>query len=241
MEFDCIIPYGPNDKNVINLCIEYAKKNLIGLRNIYIISYDKDFSNPLSKTINEDIFPFNKNKISKVINPDRAGWYLQQLIKLYSYKIINDLTEYYLILDSDTIFLKPTKFFDNAKPLYNFGTEYHCHYFEHMNKLHPSLKKSSSKSGICHHMIFKKNILNSLFKLIEEYHNKEFWEVFIEKTIGINSHSIASEYEIYFTYIHIYFSDSFKIRQLKYQDLPTIDFSNINDNDYISNHFYMRK
>ena len=34
--------------------------------------------------IDENIFPFNKKYIENYINPDRYGWYLQQLLKLYA-------------------------------------------------------------------------------------------------------------------------------------------------------------
>lgn len=241
MYFDCVIPYGPNDKNIINVCINYASKNLIGLRNIYVISYDKDFSHNLSKTIDENLFPFNKKDIEKIVNPNRSGWYLQQLLKMYAHKVIDNLSEYFLIIDSDTIFLKPTEFFENEIPLYNFSFENNIPYFIHMKKLHPSLKKVSDKSGICHHIMFKQEYLNSLFKLVEDFHSQSFWEVFIDKIEGINSHAVASEYEIYFNYIHIYYPNNFKLRYLKYKDVETIDFQNKNNNFYVSNHHYIRK
>ena len=37
--FDIVIPVGPYDKLCIYKQIEYTKKNVIGYRNIYIISY----------------------------------------------------------------------------------------------------------------------------------------------------------------------------------------------------------
>jgi hypothetical protein len=241
MEFDCIIPYGPNDWNIINSCIEYTRKNVINLRNIYVISYDKNFYHPLAITISEDLFPFCKTDILNIINDkNRSGWYLQQLIKLYSHTIIKDLSEYFLIIDSDVIFLKPTTFFEDNLPLYNYSYENHSFYFEHMNKLHFSLKKVSNLSGICHHIIFKQEYLNTLFKLIEDFHNKIFWKVFLEKLKDINHSSGASEYEMYFNYLHIYYPKSFKIRHLKYTDDCKIDLRNVKDNHYVANHHYLK-
>ena len=37
--FDIVIPLGPDDKSIIEKQIEYTKKNVIGYRNIYLISY----------------------------------------------------------------------------------------------------------------------------------------------------------------------------------------------------------
>jgi len=49
--------------------------------------------------------------------------------------IITQLLDKYLVIDADTFFLKPTKFIENGKCLYNYGTEYEMPYFIHMKKL----------------------------------------------------------------------------------------------------------
>jgi hypothetical protein len=239
MLYDCVIPYGPNDQSMINLCIENARKNLVDLRNIYIVSYDKNFQHPLSTTIDEKIYPFQMEDVKKYINPERTGWYLQQLLKMYSHKAIPELSEYFLILDSDTIFNKRTEMFYKNTPLYNVGTEYHLPYFKHMNKLLPELRKISPHSGICHHMIFNQNILNEIFHKVEERYQEKFWIKFLEFAKESNHTSGASEYEIYFTYLHIFHPLQFKIRFLKWQNV-----SNPNkitqDLDYGSIHWYAR-
>ena len=236
--FDIVIPVGPNDINKINKMINYTKTNIIGYRNIYIISNTIININDCI-FINENIFPFNINTISDYLgNTDRNGWYLQQLLKFYCSFVIDNILNNYLVIDADTFFLKPTVFFKNCLPLYNSGTEFHYPYFEHMNKLHPTLKKSIQLSGICHHMMFQKKILNMLFELVEKYHNKKFWECFL---LFITPYNIlgsgASEYEIYFNYINIYHKDSFIIRNLKWENLTNI--INNCDLDYISCHWYL--
>jgi hypothetical protein len=143
--FDIVIPIGPNDTNVIDKMIEHTKKNIIGYRHIYLVSYDPNIKFENCITIDENIFPFNKNVIANYLGQnDRLGWYLQQLIKLYSGFIIKGILNNYLIIDSDTFFLKFTTFFKNKLPLYNFGTEFNIPYFDHMHKLHPSLYKQTN-------------------------------------------------------------------------------------------------
>ena len=156
-KFDIVIPVGPNDKNIIEKQIEYTKKNIIGYRNIYLICYDPNIKIDNCITINEKIFPFTIETVQKFHGKlKRNGWYLQQLLKLYSGLIIPDILERYLVIDSDTFFLKPTSFIKNNKCLYNFGKEYHKPYFIHMFRLHETLQKmDKNKSGICHHMIFE--------------------------------------------------------------------------------------
>ncbi len=243
--FDIVIPVGPNDINVINKMIEHTQQYIIGYRNIYLVSFDPTINFKNCITINENIFPFNKNIIANYLgNNDRLGWYLQQLIKLYASFYIEELLDNYLIIDCDTFFLKKTSFFDeNDLPLYNHGEEYHIGYFEHMSKLHPTLNRYKNEmSGICHHMIFQKSILKDLFKLVEDYHNNEkpFYKIFLEN-IDTNIISSASEYEIYFNYLCIYKQDKFKIRKLNYIDISLNNYYNHINNgyDYISCHHYI--
>lgn len=244
-DFDIIIPLGPNDLNKIEIMFNNTKKNIIGYNKIYIITNKSNF-NKLEKyeniiLIDEDIFDFNINYINSLknnIDKKRSGWYFQQLIKLYASFYIQELLPNYLVIDSDTNFLKPTKFFDNQLPLYNFGTENHKPYFTHMQKIHPSLYKKSNVSGICHHMMFQKNIIQQLFYLVESYHNKKFYEIFLENVLNNEwPNSGASEYELYFNYLHLYHNNKFKIRELKWTNSSRLN--NNNEYDYISCHWYL--
>jgi hypothetical protein len=235
IEFDIVIPVGPNDINKIYKMIEYTKKNIIGYRNIYIVS-SVIITIENCIFINENIFSFN---IEKYLNKtNRNGWYLQQLIKLYAGKIIKNILENYLVLDSDTFFLKPTTFFMGNKPLYNTGTQFHLPYFEHMYKLHPSLQKQNNNSGISHHIIIQNKVINRLFDLVENFHKQPFWEVFL-KVINPNEilGSGASEYEIYFNFIHIFEQSNFIIRNLNWTDSRTIPINS--EFDYVSCHWYL--
>lgn len=242
--FDIIICVGPNDNDVIYNMIPYTKKNIIGYRNIYLICANPTINIEGTITIDENIFPFNiNNLIQKFGNKNRNGWYLQQLLKLYSGSVIPGILENYLIIDSDTHFLKPTSFIDrDGKYIYTIGSEYHKPYFNHMNKLHPSLKKTHPCSGIVHHMIVNNNHLNSLMNLIETNHNgNPFWEIFINMVDPTDfPHSGASEYEIYFNYMNIYHQNDIIIRELNWKNASSINDSNKHC-DYVSIHWYMRR
>ena len=236
--FDIVIPIGPNDITNVGIMIEKTIKNIIGYRNIYLVSYDPNIKFDNCITIDENIFPFNKNTLAKYLGfSDRLGWYLQQLIKFYSGFTIKGILNNYLVIDSDTYFLKFTTFFKNKLPLYNIGFECNMPYFEHMYKLHPSLRKQTNYSGICHHMMFQKNIVAELFNLIERHHKESFYISFL-KCINTNNilGSGASEYEIYFNYIHIYHKDKFSIRELKWEN-TNLEKNNL---DYISCHWYIK-
>jgi FkbM family methyltransferase len=240
--FDIIIPVGPCDKDIIYKQIEYTKKNIIGYRYIYLLCYDPTININGCITIDENIFPFTLDSVSKFHGKiDRNGWYLQQLLKLYAGIIIPDILERYLVIDSDTFFLKPTIFVENNKCLYNFGTEYHTPYFEHMFKLDKDLIKVNKHiSGICHHMMFETKYINELITKIEENHNDTFYNVFLKLVSDSNTClSGASEYEIYFNYMLKNHSDKITIRRLTHNNVNCL--LNIpSQYDYISYHWYLR-
>ena len=238
--FDIVIPVGPYDKLCIYKQIEYTKKNVIGYRNIYIISYDPTISINGCITINENIFPFSIKTV-KNFHGDliRNGWYLHQLLKIYALLIIPDILDRCLILDSDTFFLQPTVFInDNNECLYNYGHEYHEPYFHHMLKLDSGLVKvDKNKSGICHHMMFEKTYLNEIINKIEENHNDKFYNIFLKLVTDVQRAG-ASEYEIYFNYMLKYHSDKIKIRLLKWTNAKNIPPKELNY-DYVSIHWHM--
>jgi len=238
--YDIVIPVGPNDINIITEQIKYTKMNIIGRRNIYLICYDPTINIDNCITINENIFPFDMETVRKYHGKlDRNGWYLQQLLKLYAGNVIPDILDKYLVIDSDTFFLKPTIFMEDNKCLYNFGREYHNPYFQHMSKLDINLKKvHPHMSGICHHMIFETKYVNELISNIEKTHNDTFYNVFL-KNVTDTKGSGASEYEIYFNYMIANHPAEIQIRQLNWKNTNKLVASN--DLDYISYHWYMRR
>lgn len=239
--FDIIIPVGPNDANIIKQQIVYTKKNIVGYRNIYLVVSDSSLSIEGCITISETIFPFSIQTIENIHGKSsRCGWYLQQLIKLYAGNIIPGILEKYLVIDSDTHFLKPTRFINLNKSLYAYGTEFHKPYFEHMKRLESSfVKVDKSNSGICHHMLFETIYINEIIHLVESKHNDSFYNVFIKQvntTDFINSG--ASEYELYYNYMLKFHSDKIMVRPLKWDNLRKLSNSGIND--YESIHWHSR-
>lgn len=245
MSFDIIIPVGPHDMNKIQTQIQYTKKNIIGYRNIYIVSSNPELKVDGCIIISEEIYPFTKKDVEmRHGKSDRNGWYLQQLIKLYAGKVITEILPKYLVIDSDTFFLKPTSFVDinDGKCLYNYSDkENHLPYFEHMSRLHEKFIKIHIHSGICHHMMFEQKYITEIFDITEERNKKPFWISFLEmvnENYRHNNMSGASEYELYFNYIHNYHSDKIKIRKLEWENLN--NWNKITSlYDYVSFHWYM--
>ena len=242
--FDIVIPLGPNDKLIIDKQLEYTKKNIIGYRRIFIISCDDTLQFDGCTTISERIFPFSMETVSKFHGKiSRNGWYLQQLLKLYAGLVIPDILEQYLVVDSDTFFIKPTYFYKDGKPLYNYSSENHKPYFTHMNLLHSDLNKiDNNKSGICHHMIFENKYIKELFDMVESYHfnTNPFYDIFLNCVTEYKD-SGASEYEMYFNFMLSKHPNDIIIRYLPNKSIYNlINLESHKKVDYVSCHWYSR-
>lgn len=249
MSFDIVILLGPNERNNISKQIECTKKNVIGYRNIYIITNNYDnLEIPGCKIIDENIFPFKMTDVAGVFNryngkKNRNGWYLQQILKLYASLVIDELLDNYLVIDADVFFLKPTEFLIDNKYAFTTSNENHPPYFDHMVKLHESFIKQTTFSGISHHMIFNRQIIKEIIDLVETTHNRPFWIMFIESVDEHKKYDInydeagASEYELYFNYMLLNHKDKMIIRQLNWSNKRynyKVNINNNNQEDYVS-------
>ena len=221
-DFDIVITVGPDDIPNLHKQVEFAKKNIIGYRNIYLISYDPSLNISGCITVDEAIFPFNIETVACEHAPHKRNrWYLQKLLKLYAGLVIPDIMDRYLVVECDHFFLHPTSFVQKGICLYSYGSEFHIPYFQHMIKLHPAFNKMTQISGICNHMVFETKYINEIITMVEGFHSKEFYMVFLSSvaTSEIPKYG-ASEYELYFNYMLAYHKDCIIIRKL---ENPTMD------------------
>tara|TARA_B100000902_G_scaffold394664_1_gene451453 strand:- start:943 stop:1758 length:816 start_codon:yes stop_codon:yes gene_type:complete len=233
MTFDIFIPVGPNDFGIIDYSLKNNKKKIDSFNDVYLFSEYKNFNVKGAENIDENFFPFSKNEvIERVENKSRAGWIYQQLVGLY-YPYLQKNSEYVLVLDSDVFFTKKIKFFNRGKGIFTVGKENHEPYFEHMRQLHPKIVKVDEYSGISHHMLYKKEVLISMFEMIENLHEKEFYKIYIEK-LNPNESSPSADYEIYYNYALNFYSRYYDIRKLSWTNLEKLSFNCLIDYDMVS-------
>jgi len=217
-QLDVVIPLGPKDEDMINRCIRSVREHVVGVRNIYVIS-KKTIDVSGAAFINENVFPFSYEYVLSKTSETKAGWYLQQLLKFYAPLFITNILENVLIVDADTVFNKRTKFLDNGKQLYDRVMEpSHQPYLDHMLKLHPSFTQwKKNTSGITNVMLFNRKILIELIERVEEYHQTDFWDAFLDSVV-LKTASGASEYEIYFNYVMNNKQDIVRVRPLQWNN-----------------------
>ena len=148
-------------------------------------------------------------------------------------------------MDADVVFLKPVSFLQkNGAGLYATGSEYYQPYFEHATRLLPGLKKLYPQySGIAHHMLFQKPVLDDLCKLILVEHQCEPW-IAIARAIPTKNGSITlsalSEYEIYFNFVFAR-TNQVKIRPLCWKNISELKYNHktaLHDYDYVAIHIW---
>jgi len=232
---DVVIPCHEKDKRTLDLVIQGIAKNGVNIRRIIIIS--KQPLSELAEWISEDTFPFTKYDIGlaiahgdkvlgkKLSQSWRMGWYYQQFLKLYAPFVIENISPNVLVLDADTIFLNPVEFMnEKGEPYFNVGREYCKPYFEHAAKLldepYTITKLFPNYSGICHHMLLQKPVLEDLFEKIEKKSGKTTWETLCYHIdLAKFKKSAMSEYEIYFNFI-MSRTNQATIRKLKWKNAP---------------------
>lgn len=226
---DVVIPVHEKDTRTLDDVISGIRSHCKNVRRVITVSAAPYTDQ--AEWFDESLYPFSKHDIATMLRQEvlhnsnaqlpRLGWIYQQLLKLYAPLVIPDISTNVLMVDADTIFLNDVEFIDaDGHALYATGDEYHKPYFEHMKNLFlekPLKRVFEQHSGIANHMLFQKDVIQELFRLIEQDHGQEAWKVLVQhispkQMLG----SGISEYEIYFNFIFSRYSHV-KLRPLSWK------------------------
>ena len=93
-------------------------------------------------------------------------------------------------------------------------------------------------------MMFQVDYFDKLVKLVEDYHGKPFYEMWI-KCINERSlhHAGAADYEIYYNFMMDQYRDKIIERKLAFTNVPNIQFdpNDYQNCDFVSCHHYCRR
>jgi hypothetical protein len=201
VELDVIIPAVEKDLATLPHTIEGVRRNLMHpIRNVIVVAPESSKIRELCRRLNVDftdektVAPVSKDEIQYVVDGiDRSGWLLQQLIKLNADKIA--ITENFLVLDADTVLIKPQRLETRGRSVLMVSDEHHRPYYETYEKLF-GYPPHSLLSFVCHYMIFNKQILMPLREAIQKRTQRP-WARAIVESIDKNEASSFSEYETY--------------------------------------------
>lgn len=134
-----------------------------------------------------------------------SGWLYQQFGKLQLAYRDDGPSEYYLVIDADTIILNRVEFFEGPTPVFSLKNEYHPPYFLMMQEVF-GLTKSHARSFISEFMVFHKGTVQ---QLLARTGNPHEWYGSVLRALDIDGDSNFSEFETYGNYVHTYFPDRY--------------------------------
>ena len=205
---DVVIPVLEKDLRVLPLCLEGVRKCVNHtLGKIYIVS-------PPSETIRNfcreygtefvdenTVLGYSARDINFVTDAgiDRSGWIFQQLVKLSGALGQN---RYYLVIDADHVLLNPHTFIArDGRLVFYRSSEYHVPYYNNIEVLTGYCDYGFfTFSYVTHKMIFDKELLADLRKILEEKSGKR-WDKAIVESQDSGEMSPFSEFELYGNFV----------------------------------------
>ena len=231
---DFVVPLCKNNM-IIRTTIEsivynYHPRNIYIITNLREIKYleenlkEWNIEDTQIFNINEEDFfiknyGLTRNDIERLYtfidsNSREFGWWYQQILKFGAYKQIENLSDPYIIWDSDLIVLQKWDLINSYDGLYKFAILQECSKNEfNKNEYAKSIKELieldsidpiNNGTFVPHHFIMHHNVLDFLFHYIEEKHNNLWIKVIMSLS---KKYYRFSEYKCLATFMQKYFPE----------------------------------
>lgn len=193
-ELTIVVPAAEKDILVLGHCLQ-SIRTMIQHRLVEVIvvapeseSIRKIAASEGCKYVHEDtILPQPAGKLKC------RGWVLQQFIKFNASTFV--FTPDYLVVDADTVFLRPQSLFRGGKSVLRYSDQYELRYNRSLQLLFGH-RRRFPVSFVTHHMLINVVLMKGLLQLIEQRFNCSWWEAILQKVD--KEHLISfSEFELY--------------------------------------------
>lgn len=231
---DVAIPLGPDDWDTFDISARSVHSFVRNVRHVYVVGAE-DPKSRNARFVDERQFPFNSDAVNRGLKSGRGrGRSFQQLVKLYFPLVHPFCLDDVLAVDADTIFLRPCRFFDGGRPIFNLGDDYEPAHFDHMARLYPSLHRLIAYSGRTHCMPLRRGWLAELHKVVEHHRHLPFWEAYVQAFDPEYMENGASEAELYLNFCLMHHSADLTIRRLRWMKTAGADELDAERYDYIN-------
>ena len=246
---DFVIPCHPKDFPSLKIAAA-GIKNISCANRVFVVSIKDPKLDGVIHIPEERYFKYiSKEKIAEKFSTYaphllvRTKWVYQQFLKLYALEVIPELTDSYVLVDSDTIFLRDVQF-DSEKFYYCKAEEYHKPYLEPIKKLF-GVEETIGFSTICHHMIFNKEKMAEMHSFIKKKFDSDSLFETILSILDYTEASCISEWDLYSNYMILNYPEMCEQRQLSWDDISFIPIKSHLDEfkeyfDFVSCHAYRR-
>ena len=205
MAIDVLIPAAEKDVDVLPYTIDGVRRNVRHpISNVYIVAPEsrriRDVCRSKACEFVEErqVAGRDPNSIHVEVNGiDRSKWIYQQFLKLSGDSIVS--RSHYLVVDADTVFVRPQVFERKGRIIFNYSDEYYQPYFDMYRRLlHETAV--SPVSFTSHQMLFEVELLRELRSRIQEA-NACAWQEAILKNLDRTEMSGCSDYDTYGQYV----------------------------------------
>ena len=193
---DVVIPVIEKDAQTLGLTIDSVRGNILQpITNIYLIAPESALLRQIAHekscmfVLEDTVLPVFLNKTN------RRGWIKQQYLKLNADTV--GTCEHFLVIDADTILIRPQVFVISGKEILNI---LHDYWFKRkqMVKIALGFDKFHNVDFTSHHMMLCKTKLRALKQHLQNVHGLP-WQDALD---GLNTpEGSFSEYELYGNFV----------------------------------------
>jgi len=259
--YDIVIPYHPKDEATLELCLRQIHRHLTGWSQIYVLAEPPAFESgklpiryrlPSEFVVNwvDEGGPQSVENYYKQRNPamcPRAGWVHQCLLKLCASKWIEGLSEKYICVDADVLFMRHVPFFSKDIWFQYHRCPHHGPYVDMFERLTGIPYPRPLFSYVMHHMMYRQSRLDDMITHVRRYTRARCFQWAVLKNLNVIEASPFAECDTFAAWMISTCREETEPRQLQTRDVPFVPsedwirtFENT-DIDLVACHAYMRE
>ena len=189
-----VVPTVEKDAHVLRHCLQSIREMIEDpVHEIWVVSPESSILREIARNYDCLFVPEDTVLPQPASELKCRGWVLQQFIKL---NVVNHVTTAdFLIVDADTVFLRPQTFFRGGRSILRYSDQYELLYNRSLELVFGDPRRFPV-SFVTHHMLFNTELVKGLLSLIEQRFKLPWWKAILHEVD--QGHPISfSEYELY--------------------------------------------
>jgi hypothetical protein len=223
---DAVVPAHPKDFDLLRLAVRSLLRHVVPLRRVVVVS-SQPFSYRDDRVVSLaepalPVFPsLGEVRKRRPELGDRAAWIYQQLLKLGAPEYVPDLSERFLAVDADVVFLRRVSFGPELPRFpYSRATELNRPYLEAYRRL-TGEEPIDGQSFVAHHMLFDRFILADLLAAISARHDLPWHWAYTDAADPEQASSVG-EWDLYGQWALAHHPGESAHRQVFWKDTRTV-------------------
>lgn len=217
MAVDVVIACVEKDLPILKFCVQAARLFVEdGVDRIFVVCPPSEAIEAVARAqgcevVHEsDVIALKRQDVHCVVQGvDRSGWIYKQIVNLAADGISS--REHILILDADTVLIRPHRFLFHDKVTYFVSDELHPAYYEAYRKL-LKMPWRFPLSFVSHYMLFERRRLESLRAAITRENGCAWYDAILDVGRTATDPSFFAEYETYGNYCLFHYPDDILIQ-----------------------------